>query len=106
MSGVTLRGKCREYAEDAVRVDPTLSLVRGWYYEPTWGKEEHWWCERPDGTIFDPTAQQFPMGGVFEWYEKFDGLYPCQQCGAETPESELVEGRCCSDRCFMRMVGL
>ena len=106
MSGVNLRGKCKEYAEAAIEADPTLTLVRGWYDDPSWGRQEHWWCKRDDGTIVDPTSGQFTLGGVAEWYEEFAGLYPCEQCGRETPEAELVEGRCCSDRCFMRMVGL
>lgn len=102
----SLRGKCQPMAEAAVASDPTLTLVRGWYCDPIWGREEHWWTVRPDGSIYDPTSAQFPMGGVAGWYEEFVGLYPCEECGRETPEAELVEGRCCSGRCYMRMVGL
>lgn len=51
-------------------------------------------------------AAQFPMGGVADWYEPFSGTYPCEQCGKEVAELDLVEGRCCSGRCFMRMVGV
>ena len=39
-------------------------------------------------------------------YEEFDGFYPCQECGVEVAEADLVSGGCCSGRCFMRMVGL
>jgi hypothetical protein len=106
VSAGSLRGKCRPYAEAACAADPTLTLVRGWYCDPIWGREEHWWTVKPDGTIHDPTSAQFPMGGVAEWYEEFAGVYPCQECGAEVPEADLVEGCCCSARCFMRMVGL
>ncbi len=102
----SLRGKCQQYAEAAVAADPTLTLVRGWYLDPVWGREEYWWTTRPDGTIYDPTAAQFPMGGVAEWYEPFGGLYPCEECGRETPEAELFMGACCSGRCYGRMVGL
>ncbi len=102
----TLRGKCEEYAKRAVTDDPTLTLVRGWYCDPIWGREEHWWTEREDGSIYDPTSAQFPMGGVTEWYEPFRGYYPCQECGKEVLEADLVSGGCCSGRCFMRMVGL
>jgi DNA-directed RNA polymerase subunit RPC12/RpoP len=101
-----LRGKCREYAEEAVAADPTLTLVRGWYCDPIWGREEHWWAKRADRTIVDPTSAQFPMGGVAEWYEEFEGVYPCWECGAEVAEVDLIQGQCCSHRCFMRMVGL
>lgn len=102
----SLRGKCQEYAEKAVADDPTLRLVRGWYHDPVWGSEEHWWTVRPDGSILDPTAAQFPMGGVTAWYQEFTGLYPCQECGTEVPEADLVQGGLCSGECFMRMVGL
>lgn len=54
------RGKCREMSEKAVLEDPTLTLVRGFYFCPIWNSEEpHWWCKRADGTIVDPTAAQF-----------------------------------------------
>lgn len=107
MSGeMSLRGKCREYAEAAVLADPSLTLVRGWYCDPTWGREEHWWTERPDGVIVDPTSAQFTMGGVTAWYEKFEGTYPCQECGVEVAEQDLVLGACCSGRCYGRMVGV
>lgn len=101
-----LRGKCQPYAEAAVAADPSLRLVRGWYTDPQWGREEHWWTVRPDGSIYDPTARQFPMGGVTEWYEEFDGLYPCVNCGAPTPEGDLVGGGCCSGSCYGSMVGV
>ena len=101
-----LRGKCKESAEAAVADDPTLRLVRGWYVDPVWGREEHWWTERPDGTIYDPTSRQFPLGGVAEWYEEFGGVYPCAECGVEVPEADLVYGACCSGECYGRMVGV
>lgn len=101
-----LRGKCREYAEAAVATDPSLRLVRGWYVDPIWGREEHWWTERPDGSIYDPTSAQFPMGGVAEWYEEFHGVFPCQQCGVEVAEDDLYLGCCCSGECYGRMVGV
>lgn len=101
-----LRGKCKEFAEKACADDPTLTLVRGWYVDPIWGREEHWWTKRADGTIFDPTAAQFPMGGVTAWYEEFTGVYPCQECGREVAEADLVGGGCCSGSCYGRMVGV
>lgn len=105
MTDATLRGKCREYAEAAKSADPTLRLVRGWYFDPVWGRQEHWWTERPDGTIFDPTAAQFPLGGVADWYEEYRGVFPCQGCGAEVSEVEHYNG-CCTYQCYGRMVGI
>lgn len=102
----SLRGKCKEFAEAAVADNPTLRLVRGWYVDPVWGWREHWWTEHPDGTIHDPTSSQFPLGGVPEWYEEFQGVYPCAECGTEVPEADLVCGACCSGECYGRMVGV
>jgi len=102
-----LRGKCKKYAEAAVAADPALTLVRGWYVDPIWGREEHWWTTRPDGTIYDPTSAQFPMGGVTEWYEPFTGTYPCMGCGVDVDADWIVQHNgCCSDRCYGRMVGV
>jgi hypothetical protein len=67
------RGKCRELSEAACAEDATLKLVRGHYYCPVWRSvEPHWWTERPDGSIYDPTAKQFPSGGSGV-YTPFDG---------------------------------
>lgn len=107
MSDTTLRGKCEEYARVAAETDPSLRLVRGWYFDPTWGRQEHWWTERADGTIHDPTAAQFPMGGVAAWYEEYDGTFPCEGCGRTVHEDD--PGRYmtnCTSRCYGRMVGL
>ena len=101
-----LRGKCEEFSRAAVEADPTLRLVRGWYVDPHWGRQEHWWTVRPDGTIYDPTSGQFPMGGVADWYEEFVGVYPCQECGVEVPEADLYGGMTCSGECYGRMVGV
>lgn len=107
MTDPKLRGKCREYSEAAVAADPSLSLIRGWYVDPIWGRQEHWWTTRPDGTIFDPTSAQFPFGGVAEWYEEFEGVYPCMECGTEVSEETIQTNQgCCSGRCFGRMVGI
>lgn len=67
----SLRGKCREHAEAACAEDPSLRLAHGWYIDPFWGPQEHWWTVRPDGTIHDPTSSQFPVGGVTDWYEEY-----------------------------------
>lgn len=103
-----LRGKCKEMAEAAVLSDPTLTLVRGHYYCPTWGKQQHWWTIRSDGSVFDPTAAQFPSLGMGE-YEPFNGMCACAECGTEIPEAEVqyAESRFvfCSYTCHGRFVG-
>lgn len=103
------RGKCKEMVDEAVANDPTLRAVRGHYHCPMWGEQPHWWCERPDGTIFDPSAKQFPFGGKIGEYIEFNGMVVCAECGVEVPEDEArIEGNYgfCSTRCAMRFVGL
>ena len=104
------RGKCKEFSEALILERPELTLVRGHYFEPTWGRDEaHWWCVDPEGTIVDPTAKQFPSGGVKELYTEFDGVIFCEQCEEQTTEDTMVlAGRypCCSEACALRLVGL
>ena len=67
------RGKCKQMAEEAIKADPTLTLVRGHYYDAEWGMQQHWWTVRKDGAVYDPTALQFPSAGHGE-YIPFDGM--------------------------------
>ena len=108
MSDYSLRGKCKEMSEELVAKDPSLRLVRGYYHCPMWGKQKHWWTQREDGTIIDPTVNQFPSPGMGE-YEEFDGMLACENCGKPVREEEAVpcgNYGCCSTRCAMRLVGL
>ena len=79
------RGRCKELSEEAVRADPSLKLVRGHYHCPFWGAQPHWWAARQDGTIVDPTKDQFPSKGIGEYVE-FDEVIPCSNCGKEMQE--------------------
>ena len=102
------RGKCKEMSEALILQDPTLTLVRGHYYCHAYGKQPHWWCEKQDGTIVDPTAKQFPSKGMGV-YEPFDGMVECAECGKTLPEEEArFESRYafCSFKCLKRFVGL
>lgn len=105
----SLRGRCREMSEAACKKDPTLTLVRGHYYCPVWNvDEQHWWTVRPDGSIYDPTRQQFPSCG-YGTYTPFNGKVSCAQCGKETTEEKArIEGRYafCSYECHGRFVGV
>ncbi len=101
------RGKCKEYCERAIRLFPALKIKRGHYYDFMWGEQQHWWCVRPDGTVFDPTAKQFPSRGSGDYVE-FDGLFSCEQCGDKVREEEAsVDGHhvFCSSECYARCVG-
>jgi hypothetical protein len=102
------RGKCKQFSEAAVSADPSLTLVRGHYMCPFWGEQPHWWCKKPDGTIFDPTKDQFPSKGAGEYIE-FSGLVKCSNCGKEMKEeeAEYESNYCfCSYECHGRFVGV
>lgn len=103
------RGKCKEFCDEAVQKDPSLTLVRGYYYCPIWNrKEQHWWTTRRDGSIFDPTAAQFPSNGLGD-YEPFDGYFNCEQCGARVHEDDMTtygHHVFCSGMCLCRCVGV
>ena len=103
------RGKCKQLAEDAVNKNPQLELVRGWYHCDFWGKQEHWWTKYKDGSIYDPSAKQFPSKGIGE-YEEFRGYCECAECGKPIKEEDIQYTGSryvfCSGKCFGRFVGV
>lgn len=82
-------GKCRELSLEAAKLYPSLKVVRGHYHCPIWGERAHWWCVRPDGSIHDPTKDQFPSGGFGEYVE-FSGMVTCANCGKELQEEQAT----------------
>lgn len=103
------RGKCKEASEALIAADPSLKLVRGHYYCPIWGEQEHWWCKKPDGTIVDPTKNQFPSRGIGEYVE-FDGNVACSNCGKVMREDQVYSAESryifCSYECHGQFVGV
>lgn len=102
------RGKCKEMSEALVAADPSLTLVRGYYHDPAWGEQQHWWTKKPDGTIVDPTKDQFPSKGQGQYVE-FDGTVECAECGQRVKEEEAdIDGSYafCSYECHGRFVGV
>lgn len=104
------RGKCKQFSDQAVKEDPSLRLVRGYYYCPFTNEEEqHWWCEKPDGTIVDPTKLQFLSAGS-GIYREYDGTVHCSQCNAHLLEKDAeFEGRyafCKDTDCHLKFIGL
>ena len=102
------RGKCKELSSYLVDKDPTLTLVRGHYCCPYWGKQPHWWVVKSDGTIIDPTAKQFPSKGSGE-YIAFNGVVSCSECGIEKLEDEMrfeSNYAFCSYGCHGKFVGV
>lgn len=103
------RGKCKEMVDAAVLDDQTLRAVRGHYHCPLWGEQPHWWCVRSDGSIYDPSAEQFPFGGAVGEYVEFNGRVACANCGKEIAEDDAdIEGNYafCSYECHGRFVGV
>ena len=95
-----VRGKCDEATKLMVDAFPELRRVAG-FAHVWWGRDQHWWCLAPDGTIVDPTASQFP-GGLAD-YEELDlekdreriptGV--CMHCGEEVYGGKLFCGDAC-----------
>ena len=102
------RGQCKTMSEAFVAAHPGWRLVRGHYQCPIWGPQPHWWCEDAQGTIHDPTKDQFPSRGL-GIYEEFDGMTTCESCGKRQPEAATVFGgngnhTYCSGDCYMKAV--
>lgn len=98
------RGRCKEMSEELISRRPELILVRGYYLCPSWGKQPHWWCVDKDGTVIDPTKDQFPSKGFGEYVE-FDGFFDCSNCGKRVSEEECNPyGNYvfCSGECLVR----
>ncbi len=99
-----LTGKCREICEEMLKVRPELTLVRGHYHCPIWGKRQHWWLKARDGSIVDPTARQFPSSGLGE-YKEWDDSLPeptgiCHNCGDYVFNGDSF----CSDGCAAKTI--
>lgn len=103
-------GTCKEASEAMVANDDSLRLVRGYYDCPSWGRREHWWTVKQDGTVVDPTVNQFPTCGIGAEYVEFDGYVECEQCGKSgiKEDDAMYHGNFafCSTVCIMRCVGL
>lgn len=106
---IKFRGKCKELSEAACAADATLILVCGHYFCPIWNREEaHWWTKRANGTIFDPSAAQFPSKGL-GIYTEFNGVIECSNCGKQVPEEDASfdsNYAFCSSRCHGQFVGV
>ena len=99
---------------------PELIVCRGWALyrlDLEWTKgyecwDQHWWCEAPDGTIVDPTCEQWlePRGGVVYGYEKYDPQFhgpepigKCMECGALIFPGDWDDtcNTACSESCYL-----
>jgi hypothetical protein len=93
---------CVEATLAMVAAFPELSRVRGHYHCPVDGQAHpHWWCVTAEGTIIDPTADQFASHGQgdYEPYDESKGepLGKCLDCGGLVYRGD--PSPFCSDAC-------
>lgn len=91
-----VRGKCADATEQMVVAFPELRRACGFVFVQ-WGRDQHWWCVTPDGTIVDPTAEQFGPCGVCD-YEELDLSDPATL--ARIPTGKCME---CGDPAYLRL---
>ena len=77
-----VRGQCENAVKEMVAAFPELRMAKG-HVETEWGKDAHWWCVAPDGSIVDPTVSQFPWVLDYEEYRAGDKIRigRCTDCG-------------------------
>lgn len=98
-----VRGKCDRATKEMVEAFPELRRAAG-FAHVSWGRDQHWWCVAPDGSVVDPTASQFGTRGVLR-YEELDlkdpatrGRVPtgrCMDCGDDVYNRDTF----CSPEC-------
>ena len=95
-------------SERLVKVDSSLTLVRGHYVCPIDGKQAHWWAKTQDGALIDPKKEQFSSKNGE--YIEFDGNIECSQCGKTVREEDTMfhGSNCgfCSGECLCEFLGL
>ncbi len=94
-------GRCAEVSLLMMRSFPELKRVRGHYYCAIWGERTHWWLVDEDGSIVDPTADQFPSKGMGV-YDEWDDDEPeptgkCPNCGELVYSGNYF----CDDKCAL-----
>lgn len=86
-----LRGFCHSISQEMVAEFPELRLAKGYFEDDYGAKRSHWWCIAPDGTIVDPTIDQFESNFKItaSRYEEYDELKhgplpigKCYNCGS------------------------
>ena len=90
-----VRGMCASATDTMVKAFPELRQVRGHY-----DGIAHWWCVAPDGSIVDPTAEQFLPGGAYVEYHGPDPLGKCMYCGDYVWQNIGAGGSACSVECY------
>jgi hypothetical protein len=91
---------CREVTQSMAEAFPDLKRIRGHYCCPVSGTQPHWWLIDSQGSIVDPTANQFPSRGTGDYVE-YAGPEPtgkCLDCGELVYTADLF----CDDTCRLR----
>lgn len=95
-------GECADITVQMQEAFPELLRKRGSYRCPVWGDRTHWWLTTVSGEIVDPTANQFPSKGNFEYTELSEAEISelptgvCLECGGPVYNGRDV----CSDDCY------
>jgi hypothetical protein len=100
-------GQCNHISRKMQAAFPELRIARGAYDCPSWGRRLHWWLVTEDGTVVDPTAAQFPSGGLGRYEEWADDeveercpIGKCANCGDEIYKSDNAPcDMICSEEC-------
>lgn len=97
-------GQCAEVTQQMADAFPELTRVRGHYYCIVWGERAHWWLVDSDGTIVDPTADQFPTKGTGHYEPWVEGSAEptgmCPNCGEYCYDGDYL----CSKDCEVAYV--
>lgn len=99
-----VRGKCQPATLEMQAAFPELRIAAG-FAHVSWGRDQHFWCVAPDGSVVDPTAAQFQLPIHYEELDLNDPktreLVPigkCMNCGEETYVASLSADMC-SQKC-------
>ncbi len=97
-------GRCASASAGMAMAFSALRVAKGWCYSDH-GILEHCWCVAPDGSIVDPTAEQFTGISGYEEWQPGDEVQVgrCMNCGTRIYEAvEKLEGvrkSICSEEC-------
>jgi hypothetical protein len=93
-----VRGKCKQAVDLMIADFPELRRAGGfvhWSIPSRDIEDQHWWCVSPDGSIVDPTAEQFASSLTKPRYEEVDPE-------AASTKDRIPIGHCmeCGNPCF------
>lgn len=102
-------GRCKSACETMRAAFPELTIVPGHVY-CAWGRRGHFWLTAPDGTIVDPTREQFPGPVDYDPWKPGDlvDVGACMECGERIwLPAQTLDGPphnphspCCSTACL------